>query len=288
MSQAGAPSARADLHTHTTASDGLLSPAELVGLAAQRGLSAIAITDHDTVEGVEEALTIKPSGLLVVAGVELSCSLGGVSVHLLGYGFDIAASGLRALLADRAHERRSRAAAIVQRLAGLGAAVTMDRVATFAGSGTIGRPHIARALVEAGHATDVGDAFNRYLGTGRPACVERSVLLPDRAIREIHAAGGSAVLAHPLYSDGYGSFLPGLVESGLDGLEVVYPDHSPETRRSLSSLASRYDLIETGGTDFHGDFGRAGKGLGATTVRLSVVEQLAERANRRRSIGSDA
>ena len=288
MSRAGAPSARADLHTHSTASDGLLSPDELVGLASQRGLSAIAITDHDTVEGVEEALTIPPSGLLVVPGVELSCSLDDVDVHLLGYGFDIAASGLRALLTERGAERRSRAVAIVERLAGLGAAVTMDRVATFAGSGPIGRPHIARALVEAGHATGVGDAFERYLGTGRPAYVERSVLLLERAIRQIHAAGGSAVLAHPLYSDGYGDFLPGLVESGLDGLEVVYPDHSAETRRSLSSLASRYNLIETGGTDFHGDFGRAGKGLGETTVPLAVIEQLAARASRRRSIGRGA
>ncbi len=288
MSRAGAPSARADLHTHTTASDGLLSPDELVGLASQRGLSAIAITDHDTVEGVEEALTIPPSGLLVVPGVELSCSLGDVDVHLLGYGFDIAANGLRALLAERGAERRSRAVAIVERLAGLGAAVTMDRVARLAGSGTIGRPHIARALVEAGHATGVGDAFERYLGTDRPAYVERSVLLPERAIREIHAAGGSAVLAHPLYSDGYGDFLPSLVASGLDGLEVAYPDHTAETRRYLSRLASRYDLIETGGTDFHGDFGRAGRGLGETTVCLAVVEQLAARANRRRSIGRGA
>ncbi len=288
MSRGGALSARADLHTHTTASDGLLSPAQLVGLARQRGLSAIAITDHDTVEGVAEVLTIPSSGLLVVAGVELSCSLGCVDVHLLGYGLDIAVGGLRALLAERADERRSRAEAIVERLGSLGAAVTMDRVMALAGSGTIGRPHIARALVEAGHATGVGDAFERYLGTGRPAYVERPVLLPDRAIREIHAAGGSAVLAHPLYSEGYGDFLPGLAESGLDGLEVVYPDHTADTRRSLSSLASRYDLIETGGTDFHGDFGRTGKGLGETTVSLAVVEQLAARASQRRSIGRGA
>lgn len=285
MTLDGALSARADLHTHTTASDGLLSPAGLVGLAGQRGLSAIAITDHDTVEGVEEALAIPSSGLVVVAGVELSCSLGGVDVHMLGYGFDLTARGLRAVLAERADERRSRAAAIVERLGSLGAAMTMDRVEALAGSGTIGRPHIARALVEAGHATDVGDAFERYLGTGRPAYVERPVLRPDRAIGEIHAAGGSAVLAHPLYSEGYGDFLPGLVECGLDGLEVVYPDHTAETRRSLSILASRYDLIETGGTDFHGDFGRTGKGLGETTISFAVVEQLAERASRRRSIG---
>ncbi len=286
VSRAGGSVGRADLHTHTTASDGLFSPAELVAAACARGLAAIAITDHDTVDGAEDALAITSPGLLIVVGVELSCVLGGVDVHLLGYGFDPKASGLRGLLDDRAGQRRARAAAIVERLAALGAPVEMARVVALAGEGTIGRPHVARALVEAGHAASVGDAFDRYLGTGQPAYVERPELAPERAIAEIHAAGGAAVLAHPLYSAGYAEFVPGLVEAGLDGIEVVYPDHSPETRRALSHLASRFGLVETGGTDFHGDFGRPGKGLGDTTVSVDVIDQLAGRAARRRSAGT--
>lgn len=274
---------RADLHTHTTASDGSLAPADLIAAARSRGLAAIAITDHDTVEGVEDALTIASPGLRIMVGVELSCVLGKVDIHMLGYGFDTAASGLRSLLGNRAMERRERAATIVERLVAFGAPVELNRVIELAGPGTIGRPHIARALVEAGHASSVGDAFDRFLGTGQPGYVERPELSPERAITEIHAAGGAAVLAHPLYSPGYAGFLPGLVEAGLDGIEVVYPDHNPETRRSLSQLAAQFGLVETGGTDFHGDFGRPGKGLGDTTVSVDVIDQLAARSARRRA-----
>ncbi len=277
---------RADLHTHTTASDGLLTPEQLLEAAWRGGLGAIAITDHDTVEGVQEALAIGSPGLLVVMGVELSCVLAGVEIHVLGYGFDPTAVGLRTLLDERAGERRTRAAAIVERLVALGVPVSMGRIAELAGSGTIGRPHVARALVEAGHASSVGDAFDRFLGAGQPAYVERQELAPQWAIAVIHAAGGAAVLAHPLYSPGYADFLPDLVDAGLDGIEVVYPDHPPAIRRYLSSLAARYGLVETGGTDFHGDFGRAGKGLGETTVAVDVVGQLLLRASRRQEAGS--
>lgn len=277
---------RADLHTHTTASDGLLAPWQLIEAARQRGLAAIAITDHDTVEGVQEALAIASPGLLIVVGVELSCVLGGVDVHMLGYGFDPTAAGLRALLSERAGERRTRAAAIVERLIVLGVPVSLNRVAELAGSGTIGRPHVARALVEAGHALSVGDAFDRFLGAGQPAYVERAELTPHRAIAQIHAAGGAAVLAHPLYSLGYADFLLGLVDAGLDGIEVVYPDHTPITQRYLSSLAAAYGLVETGGTDFHGDFGRPGTSLGDTTVPVDVIDQLASRTARPRKAGA--
>lgn len=272
---------RADLHTHTTASDGLLRPEQLVRLAGQRGLSAIAITDHDTMDGVMDAQALETPGLLVVAGVELSCAQAGEDVHLLGYGIDPAATILGELLAERADERRRRAVAIVDRLAGLGVPVPMDRVAAIAGTGTIGRPHIARALVEAGFAATVGDAFDRYLASGRPGHVERPVLTPERAIRTIHAAGGAAVLAHPLYSPGYAGFLPDLVAAGLDGLEVVYPDHNAATQRRLAALATSYGLIATGGSDFHADAGRPGRGLGDSTVPIAVIDQLAERARRR-------
>lgn len=274
-------SGRADLHTHTTASDGLLRRGQLVALAVQRGLAAIAITDHDTLDGVLEIQALGKVEILVVPGVELSCSQGGEDVHLLGYGIDPAAPVLGDLLRERADERRARAMAIVDRLAELGVAVSLERVTAIAGSGTVGRPHIARALVEGGHVSTIGEAFDRYLASGRPAYIERPVLTPQRAIPIIHRAGGAAVLAHPLYSPGYVDFLPLLVEAGLDGIEVVYPDHDGATQRRLAALASSYGLVGTGGSDFHADSGRPGRSLGESTVPVDVIEQLAKRAAQR-------
>ena len=279
MPAATTPAGRADLHTHTTASDGLLSPEQLVGLARQRGLAAIAITDHDTVDGVSGALTIADPGLRVVPGVEMSCVVDGADVHLLGYGIDVESPGLTTFLTERANERRSRAAAIVDRLAEIGVPVSLPRVTELAGSGTVGRPHVARALVEAGHVSSIGNAFDLYLGNGRPAHVERPELTPQRAIDVIHAAGGAAVLAHPLYSPGYADFLPDLVAAGLDGLEVVYPDHNEATERRLAALAASHRLIATGGSDFHADSGRPGHGLGESAVPASVIDLLAARAS---------
>ncbi|HEV2527317.1 MAG TPA: PHP domain-containing protein [Thermomicrobiales bacterium] len=277
----GATADRADLHTHTSASDGLLAPAQLVALAAQRGLGAIAITDHDTVDGYLQARELSDLRLRLVPGVELSCAVDGVDVHILGYGFDPLDTELVALLGQRSGQRLDRAAEIVERLQSLGVPVSMERVRAIAGSGTVGRPHIARALVEAGHVSTVGDAFARYLANGRPAYVERPVLTPERAIAALHRAAGVAVLAHPLYSPTYRDFLPALVESGLDGMEVHYPDHNDATRARLGALAERYGLIQTGGTDFHADFGRPGRALGDVTVPVAVIDRMAERAEGR-------
>lgn len=277
---------RADLHTHTTASDGLLRPEQLVRLAAQRGLVAIAITDHDTMDGALDARALDVPGILIVTGVELSCSREGEDVHILGYGVDPLAPELGRLLIERGDERRLRAVTIVERLAGLGVTVSIERVSAIAGAGTIGRPHVARALVEAGYVASVGEAFDRFLASGRPAYIDRPVLTPERAIRAIHGAGGSAVLAHPLYSPGYVDFLPALVEAGLDGLEVIYPDHNGATQRRLAALAASYGLVATGGSDFHADAGQPGHGLGESTVLVDIVDQLAERATRRQSTGA--
>ena len=273
---------RADLHTHTRASDGLLTPQQLVTLATQRGLGAIAITDHDTVDGYLVARDLPGRSIRLVAGVELSCTVDGVDVHILGYGFDPDDAGLTMLLGQRSGQRLDRATGIVERLVALGAPVSLDRVRAIAGSGTVGRPHIARALVEAGHAGTVGDAFARYLATGRPAFIERPILPPEEAIAAIHAAGGAAVLAHPLYSSTYQEFLPNLVEHGLDGLEVHYPDHNDATRARLGALAERFGLIATGGTDFHADYGRSGRGLGDVTVPVTVIDTLTGRSAGRR------
>lgn len=288
MQAATTPAGRADLHTHTSASDGLLSPDQLIELALQRGLAAIAITDHDTIDGVSAALSIVERGLRIVPGVEMSCVVDGVDVHLLGYGIDVTAHRLRDLLAERADERRSRAAAMVDRLAELGVPISIDRFTELAGSGTVGRPHVARALVEAGHVSTIGSAFDRYLGNGRPGFIERPHLTPERALDVIHRAGGAAVLAHPLSSPGYAAFLPDLVAAGLDGIEVVYPDHNAATRRRLAALADAHGLIATGGSDFHADSGRPGRGLGDSTVDIDIVEQLATRAASRRPDGPRA
>ena len=277
---------RADLHTHTTASDGTLTPVDLVRLARQRGLAAIALTDHDTVAGIPAATAAAVGEIDVLSGVELSCHHGGTEVHLLGYAIDIDSPSLARLLNRRQHGRRERARRIVERLGGLGYPVSLERVEALAAGAAVGRPHIARALVEAGHVPTVGDAFARLLANGRPAYLASPMLTPADGITAIHGAGGCAVLAHPLYSEGYESFLPELIASGLDGIEVDYPDHGAALRERLYTLARREDLIPTGGTDFHADTGRSGRGLGATTVPIERVAALRGRAAGRRGSGS--
>lgn len=268
---------RADLHTHTTASDGQLTSPQLVQRARDRQLAAIAITDHDTLAGIDAARTAAGDALTIIPGVELSCAISGVDVHLLGYG--VAGTGALAdLLAERTDERLTRAEAIARRLASNGAPIDLDRVLELAGPGTVGRPHIARALVEAGHVATVSEAFDRYLAAGQPGFIERPVLTPERAIAAVQAAGGAAVLAHPRYSEGFAGFLPGLAAAGLDGIEVVYPDHDDAFRAYLQRLAERHGLIATGGSDFHLDSGRVGRDLGDVTVPITVIERLAERA----------
>lgn len=274
------------MHTHTTASDGTLTPADLVRLARQRGLAAIALTDHDTVAGIPAAMAAAAGEIDILPGIELSCHHGGIEVHLLGYGIDTDSPLLAALLTTRQHGRRERARRIVERLGGLGYPVSKERVEAMAVGAAVGRPHIARALVEAGHVPTVGDAFARLLANGRPAYVALPMLTPADGITAIHAAEGCAVLAHPLYSEGYESFLPELIAEGLDGIEVAYPDHGVALRERLYSLARRADLIPTGGTDFHADTGRTGRGLGATTVPVERVAALRERAAARHGFRS--
>lgn len=275
---ASLPPGRADLHTHTTASDGALAPADLVTLARQRGLAAIAITDHDTVAGIPAAMSAAAGEIDILPGFELSCRQGETDVHLLGYAIATDSPSLRDLLQTRQRGRRERARRIVQRLDDLGYPVTLEQIEALADGAAIGRPHIARALVAAGHVPTVGDAFARLLANGRPAYVASAALSPADGIAAIHAAGGCAVLAHPLYSAGYETFLPDLIAAGLDGIEVEYPDHGQALRARLHALARTANLIATGGTDFHADTGRAGRGLGATTVPIETVAALCERA----------
>lgn len=278
-SLSGAQSSLVDLHTHTTYSDGLLSPAALVEEAAARGLRVLALTDHDTVAGIAEAQAAGDRlGVEVVPGVELSTSFGqGDGVHLLGYLMDIEHPLLLEGLAGYAQARAERMVRMIERLRQCGAPVDPERVHTIAGHGTLGRPHLARALVEAGYATDLPDAFTRYLGWGKPAYVPRPLVAPRDAIALVRAAGGVTVLAHPFYLDDLENVLDRLVPAGLAGLEVDYGSYTPEEREILRDIAARRGLIATGGSDFHG-LDVAGRDLGGVPVPLSAVAALRQAA----------
>jgi len=291
-------SERFDFHTHTRVSDGSLSPAELVRRAAANRVSGLALTDHDTVDGVAEAQAEgERAGVEVLGGIELSVSEedGARALHLLGLGIDDGDPALRARLAQLRSGRETRAARMVERLRAAGIALELAAVEAQSGGGSLGRPHVARALVALGAATDVEDAFARFLRRGRPAYEPNPALSARDAIALVHGAGGVAVLAHPPLSagidapGGLDAFVERLVPLGLDGLEVWHPNHKPTQLRRLHRLATAHGLLETGGSDFHGadrpeiDVGR-GRG-GKLRVGREVREALEARlAARRREL----
>jgi predicted metal-dependent phosphoesterase TrpH len=267
-----------DLHAHSTASDGLLAPARLVALAAERGLRILALTDHDTVAGLAEAAAVaRARGPRLVPGVELSTQVEAGEVHILGYFINPGAPDLLGALARFQDARAGRAATMVERLAAVGAPIALARVVALAGGGSLGRPHVARALVEAGHAASVGDAFERYLVRGRPGYVERYRLTPADAVRLVRAAGGVPVLAHPHSAADLDALLPELVAAGLGGLECHYGDYDDRRKEELLALAARHDLVATGGTDFHGLGLAHQRSLGDTPVPLECVAALEAR-----------
>jgi 3',5'-nucleoside bisphosphate phosphatase len=240
-----------DLHMHSTASDGSRAPAEVVRAAKRAALSAIALTDHDTVAGLAEARAVGAElGVRVVNGVELSAVEGDTETHLLGLHLRDT-SVLERGLAQLRDMRGRRAARIVELLQSQGVQITLDDVLLQAGSGAIGRPHVARALVADGWATDVRDAFDRYLGAGRPAYVAKDQLGMREAIAMVHDAGGLAVLAHPGPS-GTRERVDALVALGLDGVEIRHPSHSPQDTARLRAIVDQLGLIPSGGSDWHG------------------------------------
>jgi 3',5'-nucleoside bisphosphate phosphatase len=277
-----------DLHIHTTASDGSLTPTEVVAAASDADLSAIAVTDHDTVAGVPEALRAgRRHGIEVVPGLEISVEQPGSTMHMLAYFIDHSCAELLTVLARFREGRQVRNRRILERLAELGMPIEADAVATHAGGDTIGRPHIARAMVEAGHVPSIETAFRRWLARGMPAYVERHRATPEEAIRTILAAGGTAVLAHPkLIGQGHGqlrAIVERLAAVGLGGIEVWHPEHSAADTETFRMLAERFDLVPTGGTDFHGHLRRGvrlGVGHGNLRIDYDTVDRLRQCAAR--------
>lgn len=281
---AGGPPARAfvDLHCHSTASDGALSPTAVVEEAQRKGLAALALTDHDTVAGIAEARAAGDRlGVRIVAGVELSAVEGNVETHLLGLHLQDVGT-MEHQLGELREMRRLRAERMVERLNALGVQVTMDAVLANAAGGAIGRPHVARAVVAAGAAVDLREAFDRYLGNGRPAFVGKDRLAMTDAIRMVHDAGGIAVLAHPNEA-ATRARLTALAAVGLDGCEVRHPSHSDEAIGRIGRLVDDLGLLPSGGSDWHGTMD-GWRTLGVMQVPAEWMERqttyLAARAGR--------
>jgi hypothetical protein len=274
---------RIDLHTHSLVSDGTDSPAELVRKARAVGLDVVALTDHDTFDGLDEAAAEgERLGILLVRGMELSCSRRGDSVHVLAYGADPASPTLAAELARVRDGRLGRLAGVLAKLADLGVPVSeADVMAQVGDSPSVGRPHIADALIKAGHVRDRQEAFDRFLADGGPAHVHRYTIEVDRGIDLVHEAGGLAVIAHP-WGRGREYVLPSNVlealvrDHGLDGIEVDHQDHDAETRQRLRTLADGLGLLATGASDYHG-IGKLDHDLGCNTTDPAVFNEMQRR-----------
>ncbi len=272
-----------ELHCHTTASDGALTPAALVAQAHAAGITTLAITDHDTVNGLPEARTAAaPRGITIIPGCEFGCELGDGEVHMLAYLFEETHPALTAKLHELRVARRERGREMVARLNMLGVPVTWDRVQTIAGSGSVGRPHVAQALIEGGWATDTDDAFARYIGWGGPAYVPRARISPPEVIALVAQAGGVVSVAHPARIPDLEALLTTLVPLGLAGLETYYGEYPPETVARLVALAARFDLVPTGGSDYHG---RPIKDHGTLGVRADVPPDTVDWLRARRTSG---
>jgi 3',5'-nucleoside bisphosphate phosphatase len=267
---------KVDLHIHTTASDGKYSPAEIVRKARQSGLEYVAITDHDSIEGVipaqQEAENVP--GITVIAGVEINTDIPAGELHILGYFIDPTSQELNITLEKLRSSRMDRARQMVQKLKKLGVNIDYERVTELAGIGSVGRPHIAEAMLEKGYISNFKEAFNKYIGREGPAYVERDKITPAGAVQLVLRAGGIPVLAHPLTCEDPEKIIPDLKSAGLQGLEIYYNNYSPEQISELLRLADKYHLIATGGSDFHGLDTAAELSLGLVEVPVECARQL--------------
>jgi predicted metal-dependent phosphoesterase TrpH len=245
-----------DLHLHSTVSDGRLPPGELVRLAHEHNVTVMALTDHDATDGVAEAQATGDSlGLRVIPGIELSTDVPGASIHVLGLFVDYLDPRFQDRVRAFRTARLTRAQHMVDALAGLGAPISIERVFEIAGEGSVGRPHVAQALLEAGHVQSIQEAFDRFLAHGRPAYFEGYRMVPGDAVTLIHSVGGLAAWDHPNELEGkdWRQFLPILLDAGVDSLEAYYSkDYGPDIPRQLLDACSEHDLVPTVGSDFHG------------------------------------
>jgi predicted metal-dependent phosphoesterase TrpH len=256
-----------DLHSHSVASDGQYPAAEVAERAAAAGITVWSLTDHDTVGGLDQAAEgAKRVGIELVPGIELSVEFDRREVHLLGHFIDPTGDALRRFSDLLAEKRRMRMGEMISKLAELGVPLTPDEVERFAGGKILGRPHVARALVERGVVGSVREAFDRFLGEGRPAFVRRFRLDVRDAIRLVHEAGGTATLAHPGVNGIQRGDLARLRQFGLDGVEVYHLDHNPSVRDKYLRAAADNDLVATAGTDFHGEIVAPDRMFGGVTM----------------------
>ncbi len=278
-----------DLHTHTTASDGTLAPRDLVRLAVRHGVRVLAVTDHDSTGGLDEALdeAARHSRLTVVPGIEINCDVERAEVHVLGYLVDWRAPWFQRFLEEQRTERVARVHRIAERLAELGLPVDPAEVFAVAGEGAPGRPHVAQVLVQRGYVRSVREAFDRYLRSDGPANVPRRRLTPAEAVAVVRRAGGVPVLAHPGLA-GRDDLIPDLVRAGLMGIEVYYAEHSAAQTAGYREICRSLGLVATGGSDYHGPRSGRSNPPGTPAVPLSAWEELRARAEAARAAAPPA
>ncbi|CBE68660.1 PHP-like [Candidatus Methylomirabilis oxygeniifera] len=263
-----------DLHAHSTASDGVLSPQELVHLAKDSGLSVLALTDHDTLEGLPMAMAeAERVGIQVVAGVEITAHVEDLEIHILGHFIDSDDNRLAEFLASSRNDRIERARRMTEKLWTLGLPLDVDEVLSLASGPSVGRPHVAQAMIRRGYVVSLKEAFDRYLTFGKPGYVERSRIPAALAIRAVKEAGGMASLAHP-GDYNHDEIVPFLVQHGLDGLEVYHPEHDAGSVFHYERIRLEYDLLAVGGSDYHGTGGLRSIGLGKPALPEARFEQL--------------
>jgi len=279
-----------DLHSHTTASDGTLSPRELVSAAAARGVRVLAVTDHDSTDGVRDAVdeAAKHPPLTIVPGLEINCDApgapgaAGAEVHVLGYYVDLEAVWFQDFLREQRVERVARVHRIAARLAELGMPIDPAEVFAIVKEGSAGRPHVAQVMVQRGYVTSVREAFDRYLHANGPANVPRRRLTPAEAVRVIRRAHGVPVFAHPGLAD-RDALIPELVQAGLMGIEAIYAEHSAAQTAHYKGLCRAHGLVATGGSDYHGERSGRTNALGHPPVPMSVWEELKAAAAKARA-----
>ncbi len=274
---------KVDLHIHSTASDGRFSPEEIVRKAAGRGLTVMALADHDSVDGITAAQSAAKAfpQLTFIPGVEISTDIAEGEVHVLGYFIDPASGDLKAALEGFRNSRLGRAQGMIQKLAGLGIHIEWERVKEIAGPGSVGRPHIAQAMLEKGYIASIKEAFVKYIGRNGPAYVEREKLEPVEAARLILRTNGLPVLAHPFTVSNVEAMVAGLKAGGLVGIEAYYGQYTADEIKSLVGLAERFGLLTTGGSDYHGLDDSSETMIGGADVPLESALRLIALAQER-------